>query len=356
MNILITGVAGQAGSYLAELLLYAGHRVIGLIRRTSNTDGLYRLQNVLGHKNFILETGDITDPYNIFSLLSKYRPEVVYNAAAQSHVHISFTQPGYTWDVVAKGCLNLLENIRLIQTSNPSYNPHFIQFSSSEMFGSNYITIDGEDVQNLDTPFAPNSPYSVAKLAAHNYCHLYRRAYGFNVSPVILFNYESPRRGEQFVTKKITQWIANLKYYQEKYGPMTITPNLITFSSDEGVKILPKLKLGNIDSVRDWGHCLDYMKAMVKIAEKGPDDYLLCTGQIYTVKNFLYNCLVEIGIYGEFENYYLIDKELFRPLEVPYLKGECSTTMAKLDWKPYSTVKKLIKEMIDFDYEKIRKR
>lgn len=359
MNILITGAAGQAGSYLTELFLDLGFRVIGLVRRNSTSESHWRIHDSLKHKNFVLEVGDVTDNGIIFSLLSKYKPELIYNTAAQSHVHISFSQPGYTWDVVAKGVLNILENIRLIRdTLSSSYNPHFVQFSSSEMFGSNATNVNGEDVQNEKTPFLPNSPYSVAKLAAHNYCLLYRRAYQFNVSPVILFNYESPRRGEQFVTKKITKWIANLKYNKEKNNITSVGDSIIGLNNIDNntFDYIPKLKLGNIESVRDWGHCKDYMKAMVKIGLKGPGDYILSTGEIYSVKNFLYKCFQYIGINEKFEQYYNIDPNLFRPLEVPYLKGECTRTMKLLNWKPLITVDDLVKEMIDFDYETIRRR
>jgi GDPmannose 4,6-dehydratase len=357
MNILITGAAGQAGSYLSELLIEGGHRVIGLVRRNSTSESHWRLERVLNHRNFILEVGDVTDPMYIFSLLTRHKPDIIYNTAAQSHVHISFSQPLATFDSVALGCINILEAVRLInQNCTANFNPHIIQFSSSEMFGSNSVKVNEEDVQNESTPFSPNSPYSIAKLAAHNYCLLFRRAYKIRVSPVILFNYESPRRGEQFVTKKITTWIAELKYNKEKYGIKNIGNNTINFENSEEIVSMPKLRLGNIHSVRDWGHCRDYMRAMIKIGEREPGDYILSTGQIFSVSNFLQKCLHYIGIYDDMKNYFITDDSLLRPLEVPYLKGDCSKTMRKLDWKPTITVDNLVKEMIDFDYEKIRRR
>ena len=256
---IITGVTGQDGSYLAELLTANKYKVYGIYRRTSSLN-FSRLYNVVKNKNFHLLEGDICDPYCVARILKAIKPDEYYNLAAQSHVATSFEQPSYTWDATAKGVLNALEAIR-----NESADTKFYQASSSEMFGKNYTTVYddfGENplkFQNEETPFYPQSPYAIAKLAGHHLVRNYRDSYNIFACSGILFNHESERRGENFVTRKITKWLGE-------------------FIASDKDKKFPKLRLGNLDAHRDWGHAEDYVKAMwLMLQQETPHDYVLAT-------------------------------------------------------------------------------
>ena len=358
---IIFGVTGQDGSYLAELLLKKNYRVIGVSRRSS-TDNTERLTEVINNSNFTFQEGDITDAFCVGNFIMEYRPNEVYNLAAQSHVGTSFTQASLTWDITAKGCLNILEAIIAIDNSIKFY-----QASSSEMFGSNF-THDGDDkYQDEFTKFSPNSPYAVAKLAAHNLVRVYRESYNLHGSCGILFNHESERRGEKFVTRKITKWIGEFTNWEKESAiDFSSTNNRFTFDDTyENIGIpqermfldamrnpsFPKLRLGNLDAYRDWGHAEDYVYAMwLMLQQDVPDDYVISTGEAYSIRNFLEEAFKCIDIV-DYENYLVIDPKFFRPCEVPYLKGSYCKAKDKLGWKPNISFSQLVQRMVENDIQ-----
>ena len=323
---LITGITGQDGSYLAELLLEKNYRVVGLIRRSS-TITTSRISHILKYSNFILEEFDLTDPSGICSLIDKYKPDELYNLGAQSHVATSFVQPTTTFEVNTVGVVNLLEAIRKL-------SPHtrFYQASTSEMFGYNYnVDAYGQKYQNEKTALLPQSPYGIAKLASHNLVRIYRSSYNIYACSGILFNHESPRRGENFVTRKITKYLASVKN-QKFYQP---------------------LRLGNLNAYRDWGHAKDYVKAMwLMLQQKDPDDFVICTGQTHSVLEFLEKAFSLKNL--DYKNYIVIDPELFRPAEVEYLRGDCSKAKSVMGWSPQISFDDLVKEMVEADEQMVR--
>jgi len=287
----ITGVSGQDGSYLAEFLLDHDYRVFGLYRRTSNYN-LSRINHLLNNAQFKLLEFDLTDPSSINNIIKDTKPDEFYNLAAQSHVATSFNQPITTVHVNTIGVINILEGIRVFSPAT-----RFYQASTSEMFGYNYDvdSADGSKYQDENTQFSPQSPYGVSKLASHDMTRIYRDGYGIFGSCGILFNHESPRRGENFVTRKITKWIGEYLSWCEKHAIRTdktvsSEDNLYlvdVWSTDEENKF-PKLKLGNISAQRDWGHAKDYIKAMWMILQQDtPEDYVISTGVTKSVQDFL---------------------------------------------------------------------
>jgi GDPmannose 4,6-dehydratase len=322
----ITGITGQDGSYLAEFLLEKDYTVVGLCRRSS-TNTHSRIQHLLHNNNLILEEFDLTDAASCSGIIDKYRPQEVYNLAAMSHVGTSFKQPSATVQIDTIGVINLLEAIRHI---NPSSK--FYQASTSEMFGSNYSTRINNNVeeyyQDENTPFLPQSPYAVAKLAAHRLIQIYRQAYNIFTCSGILFNHESPRRGENFVTRKITKYIGQL----------------------ENHLLQNKLHLGNLEARRDWGHAKDYVVAMyLMMNSNNPDDYVISTGESYSVEQFL---IKAFGLVNKnYQDYVYIDPEFYRPCEVSYLKGDSSKAREKLNWKPEVSFESLVSEMVYSDIE-----
>mgnify|MGYP003673343042 FL=1 len=325
---IIYGVTGQDGSYLSEFLLDKGYKVIGVTRRSSNSN-VSRLPLSLNKKRFKLVQGDVTDPASIYRLLNKYQPQEVYNLAAQSHVGTSFEQPTTTWNITAQGCMNILEVIR-----GMSKQPRFYQASSSEMFGDNFDYDDnGCSYQDEITAFNPRSPYAIAKVAAHQATGLYRDAYGLFACSGILFNHESERRGEEFLTRKVTKYVADLH---------------ISFLEGNDV---PKLKLGNLDARRDWGYAPDYVEAMWEMLQLDrPEDYVICTGQSHSVKEFVKQAFQCINIY-EYQDYIETDKKLLRPSEVPFLRGDYSKAKYDLGWEPKITFEELVDKMVINDIQ-----
>lgn len=315
---IITGATGQDGSYLSELLLSKGYKVVGLKRRTSllNTD---RIDHVFGHENFHLEYYDLDDAGAMYRLILEHDPDEIYNLAAQSHVKVSFDIPAHTVSGVAMGPLNILEAIRNLKKS-----VKFYQASSSEMFGD-----------NPDYPFdensklMPASPYACAKVFAHNLVRNYRESYGIHASSGILFNHESPRRGETFVTRKITLAAARIK-----------------------LGLQEKLYLGNLEAKRDWGHAKDYVEAMWLMTQKEhASDYVISTGETHSVREFLEEVFSCAGLdpYEHLE----IDERLLRPHEVPYLLGDSSKAKRDLLWEPKYKFKDLAKDMYEKDLQSI---
>ena len=327
---LITGITGQDGSYLAELLLDKEEysQVIGLNRRSS-VNNTARIHHLLHNPKFILEEADLTDPASVNDLIFKYQPNEIYNLAAQSHVGTSFKQPSTTFCVNTLGVINLLESI-----SRHSPSTRFYQASTSEMFGQEFSVdeIINNNIQSLEkfqdetTPFKPQSPYGASKLASHNLVRIYRDGYGLFGSCGILFNHESPRRGVNFVTKKITNYIGRLE-------------NGLTNE---------KLKLGNLKSCRDWGHAKDYVRAMWMMLQKDkPDDFVIATGYTHTIEEFLE---IAFGLVNKnYNDYVEIDKEFFRPAEVDYLRGRSDKAKNILGWEPHISFEGLVKDMVQYD-------
>jgi GDPmannose 4,6-dehydratase len=322
---LITGITGQDGSYLSELLLAKGYEVHGIIRRTStiNTDRLdhmYQDPHLPATKLF-LHYGDLTDGTTLGRILEAVRPHEVFNLGAQSHVRVSFDSPEYTVDAVGMGTLRLLEALRDYQQRNDR-EIRFYQAGSSEMYGLVQAV-----PQNEDTPFYPRSPYACAKVYAHWQTINYRESYGLFACNGILFNHESPRRGETFVTRKITRAIARIVASQQQ-----------------------KLYLGNLDSKRDWGYAKDYVEAMwLMLQQEKPDDYVISTGETHSVREFLEEAFAYVNL--KWEDYVEIDPRYFRPAEVDLLLGDSTKAKQKLGWEPKVTFKALVELMVDADLE-----
>jgi GDPmannose 4,6-dehydratase len=319
----ITGITGQDGSYLAELLLEKGYEVHGLVRRSSsfNTgriDHIYQDPHTPNPKLF-LHYGDLTDGVNLTNLIQEIKPNEVYNIGAQSHVQVSFTMPQYTAQVDAVGSVALLESIRA-----SGINCRFYQASTSELYGST------PPPQNEDSPFKPRSPYAAAKLMAYWSTVNYREAYGLHATNGILFNHESPRRGETFVTRKITRAVAK-----------------IATGSKE------KLYLGNLDAVRDWGYAKEFVESMwLMLQQDKPGDYVVATGIGATVRDFAQVAFDHAGL--NYKNYVELDKRYIRPTEVDGLIGDPSKAEKILGWKAKTHWKELAKLMVDADIEKIK--
>lgn len=354
---IIFGITGQDGSHLADLLLEKDYTIIGVTRRSS-TDNTQRLKHILHDKRLKLVDGDITDYHSVTNILKKHEDvDEVYNLAAQSHVGLSFTQPALTWDITGKGCLNILQSMAdlgMLQC-------RFYQASSSEMFGSNY-DLDNTDTskwgyQNEDTKFLPQSPYAIAKCAAHYMVRLFREGYGLHASAGILFNHEGPRRGETFVTRKITKWIGEFvkwkKSLTENFTFDLTKKDDIWTTRDEGGWLFgpkfPKLRLGNLEAFRDWGYAGDYVEAMwMMLQQDCPDDYVICTGKTHTIREFLDVAFKHIGI-DDWSDYVVQDPDFYRPAEVDYLRGDCSKANNKLGWYPKHSFEDLVKLMVDYD-------
>ena len=317
---LITGITGQDGSYLLDLLLRKGYKVIGIKRRTS-TISTDRVDHNYDDPNFTMHYGSLHEASWMYKILTKYQPDEIYNLAAQSHVRVSFECPVETTDIVATGTLRLLEAVR-----HCCPNARFYQASSSEMFGDN-----PEHPQSENTAFMPASPYACAKTYSHNLVRNYREGYGLFACSGILFNHESPRRGETFVTRKITLAAARIKLGMQD-----------------------KLYLGNLDAKRDWGHAKDYVRAMwMMLQQETPDDYVIATGKTYSVKEFLHTVfdIADLDVQKHVE----IDERLFRPHEVPLLLGDPSKANKNLGWKPEYDMRKLAEEMYREDFHKEEK-
>lgn len=314
---IITGITGQDGSYLADLLLDKGYSVVGTMRRTVSDfeNKTKNIGHLINSANLILEEVDVTDSSSIYQTIAKHKPDEYYNLAAQSHVGTSFKTPVATTDINLMGCLYALEAIRLQKP-----DCRFYQASTSEMFGDNTTCPQG-----LGTHFSPVSPYACAKLAAHHMVGTYRKSYNLFASSGILFNHESPRRGENFVTRKITKAAARIKLGLQK-----------------------ELRLGNLEAQRDWGHAKDYVKGMwLMLQQDTPDDYVLATGKTNSVHQFLEYVFGYAGL--NIEDHVIIDPKFYRPCEVPKLWGDPSKANKVLKWAPEYDFEKLAIEMYEED-------
>lgn len=323
----ITGITGQDGSHLAELLLRKGYNVYGLIRRSS-VNTTERIAHILNNPEFELVEGDITDAACMHRLISGIQPDEVYNLAAMSHVGVSFDQPIITCHIDAIGPLNILEAIR--QSSSHS---KFYQASTSELFGDTDIS-----PQNECSPMTPNSPYAIAKLYAHQLVGLYRRAYGIFACAGILFNHEGERRGEAFVTRKITKYVAMLQNWMDTHNGFP--------KKDVDV---PPLALGNIEAKRDWSHAEDMVYGMwLMMQHSKPDDYVLGSGETHSVKEFLQLAFISIGL--DYKDYVIIDPKFYRPVDVNLLHADPSKARKVLGWKLTIGFGELIDRMVQNDY------
>lgn len=342
----ITGVTGQDGSHLADLLLHKGYSVTG-VKRRSSTDTTDRITHLADNDEFHLVEGDITDISSMSGIFLKAQPDEIYNLAAQSHVGTSFKQPAATMEITGNAVINMLQ----IMVDHDMWNTRFYQASSSEMFGSNYdIARDGSYYQNEDTPLTPNSPYAIAKVAAHHAIRLYRESYNIHASAGILFNHEGPRRGDNFVTKKITNYITRLSSWLKTYY---IDPSKLLYNEEQRKITDPKtglsfdmLGLGNLEAFRDWGYAGDYVEAMwLMLQQEYPDDYVVCTGKTCTIADFLTLAFEEAGL-GDWSKVVYIDPEFYRPTEVNYLRGDYSKIHAQLGWEPKHDLKDLVRLML----------
>jgi len=324
---LITGITGQDGSYLTEFLLAKGYEVHGIIRRASsfNTDRIDHLYEDPHEEDrrLVLHYGDLTDATVLRRVLERARPDEIYNLGAQSHVKVSFEEPEYTADVVALGTLRLLESVRDHQ-DRMGRKVRIYQAGSSEMYGS------APPPQNEQTPFQPRSPYAVSKAAAHWHGVNYRDAYGLFLCNGILFNHESPRRGETFVTRKITRAVGRIA---------------------EGLQ--HTLYLGNLDATRDWGFAGDYVEAMWMMLQlERPDDFVIATGEAHTVREFVEEAFARVGL--DPAQHVEVDPRYFRPTEVDFLHGDPSKAREILGWKPRMSFHELVRVMVDHDLELAR--
>ena len=315
---LITGITGQDGSYLAELLLEQGYDVVGMVRRSS-TVNFERITHLMDDVEFA--AGDLLDQMSMIEVLQKHRPEEVYNLAAQSFVQTSFGQPVLTGETTALGVTRLLDAIRIVDDSI-----RFYQASSSEMFGKVH-----EVPQSETTPFHPRSPYGVAKVYGHWITVNYRESYDLHASSGILFNHESPRRGLEFVTRKITHGAAQIALGQAT-----------------------ELRLGNLDAKRDWGFAGDYVEAMWRmLQQEAPDDFVICTGETHSVREF---CEFAFGRAGlDYKDHVVVDERFFRPAEVDLLVGDAAKAETHLGWRPRTRFNQLVEMMVDHDLETLQR-
>ena len=316
---LITGITGQDGSYLAELLLRKGYEVVGMVRRssTANHERIAHIQDRIECVH-----GDLLDEASMVDILRVHRPSEVYNLAAQSFVHTSFSQPVLTGETTALGVTRLLNAIRLVDSSI-----RFYQASSSEMFGK-----VSEVPQTERTPFHPRSPYGVAKAYGHWITINYRESYGMHATSGILFNHESPRRGMEFVTRKVSHTVARIKLGQAR-----------------------ELRLGNLDSKRDWGYAVDYVEAMwLMLQQDEPDDYVICTGETHSVRELCRVAFEHVGL--NWRDYVVLDERFVRPAEVDLLVGDASKAEAAIGWKPRTSFGDLVKLMVDADLAMLQQR
>ena len=312
---LITGITGQDGSYLAEFLLSKGYEVHGIVRRSSliNT---HRIDHI--YEKITLHYGDLTDPVNIMGVIRQVEPAEIYNLGAQSHVKVSFEMPEYTANVDALGTLRILEAVRMLGMEK---DVRIYQASTSELYGG----LQGTPLTET-TPFHPRSPYGVAKLYGYWVIKNYREAYGFHASSGILFNHESPRRGETFVTRKITQGLSRISVGLQKI-----------------------LYLGNLNAKRDWGHAKDYVEAMwLMLQQDEPDDYVIATGEEHSIREFLDVAFNNVGI-DDWKKYVLQDERYMRPAEVAVLCGDSTKAREKLGWYPKTSFETMVKIMVNND-------
>ena len=315
MKALITGITGQDGSYLAELLLEKGYQVAGLVRRSS-TETLERIEHI--RDRVTLVNADLLDEMSLLHVLEEVQPDEIYNLAAQSFVYTSWSQPVLTGEFTALGVTRMLDAMRFVCPK-----ARFYQASSSEMYGKVHAV-----PQNEETPFHPRSPYAVAKVYGHYITLNYRESYNLFAVSGILFNHESPRRGKEFVTRKITDAVARIK-----------------------LGLAKELRMGNLDAKRDWGYAGDYVNAMWRmLRQEKPDDYVIATGETHSVREFCERAFSRVGL--DYKDFVVVDPKFLRPAEVDLLLGDASKAHRQMGWKPAVTFEKLVDMMVDADLER----
>lgn len=308
---LITGICGMDGSTLADLLLEKDYRVVGVMRRnaTNNLENASHLENLID-----IEEGDITDMASMLRIIQRCRPQEIFSAAAQSHVHTSFENPIATLEINTKGVVNILEAVKTL-----GYSSRILQCSTSEMYGAS------DPPQTLETIFIPQSPYAIAKIASHHFIQLYRKAYGMYCCAAITFNHEGPRRGPNFVTRKITLGVVECLKNPEY-----------------------RIKLGNLEAKRDWGYAKEYCEGFwLALQQERPDDYIFATNETHSVKEFVQEAFSYVGL--NWEDYVEFDRFMLRPAEVNCLQGDYSLTKEKLGWEPKTKFKELVRLMVNAD-------
>lgn len=320
---LITGITGQDGAYLSQLLLGKGYRVVGLLRRSASADVIGERLRWLGILDDVeLLDGNMTDLSSLIRIVEAVKPDEIYNLAAQSFVAASWQQPLLTGNVTGMGAVNMLEAARIVKS-----DARFYQASSSEMYG-----LIQEPVQNEKTPFYPRSPYAAAKLYAHWMAVNYRESFGMHASSGILFNHESPLRGIEFVTRKVTDGVARIK-----------------------LGLAKELALGNLDATRDWGHARDYVRAMyLMLQQEVPDDYVIATGRTTSIRDLCRIAFSSVGL--NYEDHVVTNPAFLRPAEVEVLLGDASKAKKALGWEPETTLEEMITEMVEADLARHRKR
>jgi GDPmannose 4,6-dehydratase len=362
MRAIITGINGQDGSFLAELLLSKEYEVYGIIRRAS-IPRYDNIQHLLNTKEFHLIEGDVCDPSSVNKVVNDVQPDEYYNLAAQSHVATSFEQPTTTFNINTLGTLNALEAIRQFSKSTKFY-----QASTSELFGQNYKVVGGDissminpdgwrsnlkKIQDETVPFAPRSPYGASKAAAHDLVSIYRDSYNIFACAGILFNHESSRRGHNFVTRKITRWLGQ---FANKFSLELANYDVLGPLSDH-LDDSEKLRLGNLSAIRDWGHAKDYVRAMYYMLQHSqPEDFVIATGEGHTVEEFLVEAFKCVHKSLDYHDYVVIDKNFYRPAEVDYLQGSSAKARQKLGWKPTIGFKELVADMVGNDLDLARRK
>lgn len=371
---LLTGIGGQDGSYLSEFLLEKDYKVYGIHRRVS-TNNTSRVDHI-NDENFILVEGDITDAYSMSGIIGKIKPDEIYHLAAQSHVGVSFEQPLLTLQTNVLGTANILEAVR-----HHSPTSKVLHAGTSEQYGNNYtmkqyayeVGSHGEDnyyvknIQDEHTPFSARSPYGASKIAAFQLCKVYRESYNMFACSSICFNHESPRRGTEFVTRKITKWLGEFYRWQktrvllkddndyiygvERGNALDLIGNKLAKAHGELVDMdkFPKLRLGNLETKRDFGFALDYVRAMYMMLQNDkPVDYVIATGETHSIRQFL-NAAFNVLNIKDWAKYVVQDEKFYRPCEVDYLLGDASKIKKELKWEPQITFTELVEMMIKAD-------
>lgn len=351
----VTGCTGMDGSHISDLLLEKDYKVYGLIRRSSNPSNT-NIQHLINEPHFEMVEGDITDATSVMRIISLLKPDECYNFCGQSQVGVSFNEPVHTFKVNAEGVINVLEAIRLTSPATKLYTAN-----TSEMFGKNYtihmspgpkvddkFTYIENKFQGMDTPFIAQSPYAASKLASHYMVGTYRRGYNLFACSGILFNHESERRSTQFLTRKVTGYLGGL--FKSCYlGGMTRFP-FETSHFDYHPKMAnhPKLSLGNLEAYRDWGYAVDYVRAAyLMLQQEKADDYIVATGQAYSVRQFVKKAFALVGL--DYQKFVVIDPKFYRPAEVDWLQGDSAKARAVLGWEPTITFDHLVERMVRHD-------
>jgi len=339
---LVTGCTGMDGSHISDLLLEKDYKVYGLIRRSSNPSNT-NIAHLIKEPQFETVEGDITDATSVMRIISLLKPDECYNFCGQSQVGVSFNEPVHTFKVNSEGVINVLEAMRLTSPATKLYTAN-----TSEMFGKNYTERPDGKFQDLDTPFIAQSPYAASKLASHYMVGTYRRGYNLFACSGILFNHESERRSTQFLTRKVTHYLGGLFKSCRAMGFFDLSELNESYYFPQKLESYPKLSLGNLDAYRDWGYAVDYVRAAyLMLQQEKADDYIVATGQAYSVRDFVRKAFALIGL--DYQKYVVIDPKFYRPAEVDWLQGDSTKARLALGWEPTITFDHLVERMVRHD-------